>query len=191
MRRCVRLCYLPVEFIRELWRAGIRSSDSEIASWLRQRMYRTSCMIDTNVVVTNSENFKSGDRSSLYHSCYILNTHGKFALGNDSHLGAFCYVNVRHGNISIGDDVAIGPGTKIIAYTNHYQYGKKVTEVRVTKDITIMNNVFIGANCTVLPGTSIKSNVVVGAGSIVKGELEENSIYAGAPCRKIKALPGY
>jgi galactoside O-acetyltransferase len=147
-------------------------------------------MIDTNVVVTNRKNFRSGHGSCLYHSCYILNTNGTFTIGNDSHLAAFCYANVCHGSISIGDDVAVGPGTKIIAHTNHYEYGKKVTEVRVTKDVTIMNNVFVGANCTILPGTLIRNNVVVGAGSIVKGELEENSIYAGVPCRRIKALPG-
>ncbi|MEW6380566.1 MAG: acyltransferase [bacterium] len=107
-------------------------------------------------------------------------------MGNNSHLGAFCYVNVCFGTVTIGDDVAIGPGTKIIAYSNHYQYGKKITEVRITEDVTIGNNVFIGANCIILPGTIIPDNTIVGAGSVVKGKLESNSIYGGVPCKRIK-----
>ena len=144
-------------------------------------------MIDTNVFIKNRKNFKSGHRSCLYHSGYILNTNGKFVIGNNSHLGAFCYVNVCYGSVSIGDDVAVGQGRKIIAYSNHYECGKKVTETKFTADIVIKNNVFIGANCTVLPGTIINDNIVIGAGSIIKGELETNSIYAGVPCRKIKS----
>ncbi len=103
-------------------------------------------------------------------------------------MGAFCYVNVCYGNLKIGDDVAIGPHTSIIVYSNHYEAGKKVTETRITQDITIGNNVFIGANCTILPGTVIGDDVVIGAGSVVKGNLEESAVYAGAPCRKIKDL---
>ena len=109
-------------------------------------------------------------------------------MGTNSHMGAFCYVNVCYGNLKIGDDVAIGPHTSIIVYSNHYEPGKKVTETRITKDITIGNNVFIGANCTILPGTEIGDDVVIGAGSVVKGKLEESAVYAGAPCKKIKDL---
>lgn len=108
-------------------------------------------------------------------------------MGNNSHLGAFCYVNVCYGNVSIGDHVAIGPGTKLIAYSNYYQQGKKVTEEKITKDVIINNNIFIGANCTILPGSIINSNVVIGAGSVVRGTLDANSIYAGVPCKKIKS----
>lgn len=43
--------------------------------------------------------------------------------------------------------------------------------------------VFIGANCVILPGSIIHENVVIGAGSVVKGEIEENSVYAGLPVK--------
>ncbi len=87
----------------------------------------------------------------------------------------------------IGEDVAVGPGTKIIAYSNYYHPEKKVTEVKITGDILIKNNVFLGANCTILPGTIINENVIVGAGSLVEGELEANAIYVGIPCKKVKS----
>ncbi|MBT9314590.1 acyltransferase [Leptothoe spongobia] len=180
-------CKLIIDFFLGFIEAFIRGNHSELAVCLRRIVYKTECFIDTNVLITNKNNFKSGNKSCLYHACYILNTHGTFSIGDNSHLAAFCYVNVCHGTVSIGNDVAIGPGTKVIAYSNHYNFGKKVTEERVIKNIVIKNNVFIGANCTILPGSIINENVVVGAGAIIKGALEANSIYAGVPCKKIKS----
>ena len=86
----------------------------------------------------------------------------------------------------IRDSVAIGPGTKIIAYSNHYEAGKNVTDVRTTGHVVIGNNVFIGANCTLLPGTVVGDDVVIGAGSVVRGELAGNAIYAGVPCKEVR-----
>jgi len=57
--------------------------------------------------------------------------------------------------------------------------------------ITIGNNVFIGINSTLLPNTRIGDNVIIGAGSLVKGELKSNSVYAGVPVRYICSLDEY
>lgn len=176
-----------LNFILQFLEGLSRANSSVIAVSVRKKIYRTSCMIDTNVYITNKDNFCADYKSALYHGTYILNNHGKFYIGKNSHLGAYCYVNVCYGNVSLGDDVAIGPGTKIIAYSNHYAKGKKITEERKIGEIIIGNNVFIGANCTILPDTIVHDNVIVAAGSVVKGELESNSIYGGMFCRKIKS----
>jgi acetyltransferase-like isoleucine patch superfamily enzyme len=179
-------------FFRESWRFlgqfgadAVRGNDSLIAARLRRNALRTEAHIDTGVRVASASRLSLGKGSALYHGCYILNTSGQFTMGERSHLGANCYVNVCHGNITVGDDVAVGPGSSIIAYSNHYEKGRKVSEVRITRDVKIGNNVFIGGNCTVLPGTVIHDNVVVAAGSVVRGELESNAIYGGVPCRPI------
>lgn len=186
VKRISRYLLESLHFIIEIPMTFIRNNESIIGERLRRRYYRTRCKIDTNVIISNWHNFSSGVCSCLYHGCYILTTNGRFVIGNNSHLGAFCYVNVCYGNIIIGDDVAIGPGTKIIAYSNYYQFGEKVTQEKISKDIIIGNNVFIGANCIILPGTIIHENVIIGAGSVVKGEIDENSIYAGLPAKKLK-----
>lgn len=56
------------------------------------------------------------------------------------------------------------------------------------KEIKIGNNVFIGANCTILPGTVIADNCIVGAGSVIRGKVESNSIVCGNPAKKIGEL---
>lgn len=164
----------------------VGNCDSRIASLLRRGLYRTCCAIDTNVVIKNRSNFSAGSGSALYHGTYIHNREGLFRIGENSHLGAYCFVNACQGSVVIGDNVAIGPGAKIIAYSNHFERGKKVTESRKVSEIRIGNNVFIGANCTILPESRIGDNVVVAAGAVVRGVLEADSVYGGVPCRLIR-----
>jgi acetyltransferase-like isoleucine patch superfamily enzyme len=57
--------------------------------------------------------------------------------------------------------------------------------------INIGNNVFIGQGATLLPGTKIGDNVVVGARSLVKGNLPGGFVYAGIPAREICTIEEY
>lgn len=173
-------------FLKGCAYAVLRHNPSSIAQELRSRIYRTDCKIDTGVVITAPAQFACGEACALYHGTYILNGNGHIHMGDRSHLGAMCYVNVFHGEVRIGNDVAIGPHTDIIAYSNHYEAEEKITDCRTQEDISLGDNVFIGAHSTLLPGTQIEDNVVVGAGSVVKGRLDTNSVYAGTPCRKIR-----
>jgi acetyltransferase-like isoleucine patch superfamily enzyme len=50
---------------------------------------------------------------------------------------------------------------------------------------------WIGHGAMILPGTSIGRNVVVGAGSVVRGKIEDHCVVAGAPARVVRRLePG-
>jgi acetyltransferase-like isoleucine patch superfamily enzyme len=173
-------------FFRGAFLSALRGNDSRAAARLRRWAYRTPCYIDTEVFITDRRNFSAAEGTALYHGCYILNRRGFFSMGRRSHLGAYCYVNVNHGRLTIGDDVAIGPGCRLIVYSNHYEAGRKVTDLRITRDIIIGSNVFIGADCVILPGSVIGDNTVFAAGAVVKGELEPNAVYGGAPCRLIE-----
>lgn len=66
-------------------------------------------------------------------------------------------------------------------YKDVIRYGK----------ITIDDNCFIGANCTILPGVHIGKNTIVGACSLVNKDLEPNSVYAGVPARRISSIEEY
>lgn len=57
--------------------------------------------------------------------------------------------------------------------------------------IIIGNNVTIGLRSTVLYGTNVGDNVIIGSGSVVKGELKSNSVYAGIPARYICSIEEY
>lgn len=51
------------------------------------------------------------------------------------------------------------------------------------KDIYIGENCFIGARAMILPGTRIGKNCIVGAGSVVKGNIPDNSVVMGNPAK--------
>ncbi len=53
------------------------------------------------------------------------------------------------------------------------------------KPISVGKDSFIGARVSLLPGTEIGENCIIGAGSVVKGKIPDNSIVIGNPARVI------
>lgn len=51
--------------------------------------------------------------------------------------------------------------------------------------ITIGDNVFVGANSTIIYDVTIGNNVIIGAGSVVTKDIPDGSVAAGVPCRII------
>jgi carbonic anhydrase/acetyltransferase-like protein (isoleucine patch superfamily) len=175
-----------LRFFQQCGYGMVRHNTSKIAGRLRKWSLGTNCQIDTAVAITHPTHFHAGLGSALGHGCHIGNKNGRISLGANSHFGAYCHVNVVQGNVTIGDDVAIGPGTCVISYSNQYTPGEDICTSKITDDVLIHDHVFVGANVTILPGTVIESNVVVGAGSVVKGHLKSNGLYVGAPCRRVR-----
>ena len=54
------------------------------------------------------------------------------------------------------------------------------------RPVRIGSHSFIGANVFILPGTTIGNNVIIGAGSVVRGVIPDNSIVIGNPAQVIK-----
>ncbi|MBQ2779758.1 MAG: hypothetical protein IJF46_08310 [Bacteroidaceae bacterium] len=50
------------------------------------------------------------------------------------------------------------------------------------------DNVWIGAGVQVLPGVTIGSNVVIGAGAVVVKDIPDNVVAVGNPCRVLRAI---
>lgn len=72
------------------------------------------------------------------------------------------------GGLKMGNNVNIGPNT-IIVTANHDKYDhRKVTDL---KGVQIGNNVWIGANCSILAGAQIGDEVTIGAGCVISGAI--------------------
>ena len=54
--------------------------------------------------------------------------------------------------------------------------------------ITVGNHVWFGGGCRILPGVTIGSNVVIGAGSVVTHDIPDNCVAAGNPCRILRYI---
>lgn len=66
-----------------------------------------------------------------------------------------------------------------------YVEGKGYSFQEKKGKIVIGDNVFIGANSTLLYDVTIGSNVIIGAGSVVTKDIPDGTVCAGVPCRVI------
>ncbi|MBA3653341.1 MAG: acyltransferase [Actinobacteria bacterium] len=90
--------------------------------------------------------------------------------------------------ITIDDDVTIGPNVYITDHNHAYDD----VGVPIGRQFPIGDAVHIGAGSwlatgvIVLPGARIGRNVAVAAGSVVRGEIPDHAVIAGAPARVVR-----
>lgn len=105
-------------------------------------------------------------------------------------IGERCFVNsgtvIYTGNgIQIGNDVLIAANCTLAPVNHGYQSRDNTIReqgfLASKGGIEIEDDVWIGAGCVILDGTTIRKGVVIAACSLVRGELEEYGIYAGTP----------
>ena len=119
--------------------------------------------------------------------------------GSTLHMGARFY---NPCNIEIGEDSIIGEDTVLdgrdkLVIGSHVDIASEVMiynsqhNVRdpnfraICAPVVIENYVFIGPRTIILPGVTIKSGAVVGAGAVVAKDVEENVIVGGVPAKQI------
>lgn len=112
-----------------------------------------------------------------------------------------------NGSISLGNYILISPGTSIrsaesidigdstmiasdVVITDSDWHGiyDRTDYVATPKPVKIHKNVWIGERSIILKGTQIGENSIIGAGSVVHGDIPPNSVYAGNPAREVKKL---
>lgn len=70
---------------------------------------------------------------------------------------------------------------------SEYRVGDKRDDSHTkSKEIIIEDKVFIGASSIILKGTHIGEGAIIGAGSVVSGNVPPYEIWAGNPARYIK-----
>ena len=90
------------------------------------------------------------------------------------------------GGIEIGDDCLIGHNTTI-ATLNHDFNPQRRADL-IPKKVRIENKVWIGSDCTILPGVTIGEGAIIGAGSVVTKNIPPNTIAVGNPAKVIRKI---
>lgn len=92
------------------------------------------------------------------------------------------------GAVTIGDNVQIAPNVSIYTAGHPIHPDSRNSGYEYGIPITIGDNVWIGGNVVILPGVTIGSNSVIGAGSVVAKDIPSWVIAAGNPCRVIRSI---
>ena len=115
-----------------------------------------------------------------FYNIENLQAHGPIYIGPGSWISLI-------GHLLIGQGTIIGPRVKIHTGNHNYNsdmlpYGKDF----IVKDVHIGENVWIGADVTILPGVHIGDGAVVGACSCVTKDVPAMAIVGGNPAKIIK-----
>lgn len=113
---------------------------------------------------------------------------GDLLIGENSVINAGCVLYTGNG-IRIGSQVAVAANCTF-APVNHAfrERGRPIREQGFLPSrggIVVEDDVWIGANCVLLDGAVLHQGCVIGAGSVVRGEVAAYSVNAGVPLRVI------
>jgi carbonic anhydrase/acetyltransferase-like protein (isoleucine patch superfamily) len=111
----------------------------------------------------------------------LLSIGDRCVIGRGSHI-------VAHQEITIGDDVWTGPYVYITDQNHGYEdpdtpIGRQFP---VNSPVSIGAGSWLGAGAIVLPGARIGRNVVVAAGSVVRGDVPDYCVVAGVPAKVVR-----
>lgn len=90
--------------------------------------------------------------------------------------------------ITLGKDCMFSSDISIWASDTHQIIDKTTHKVMnaTKKGVVIGNHVWCGTRCTILKGTNVQDNSIIGAASVVSGSFEPNVIIAGNPAKQLK-----
>lgn len=110
----------------------------------------------------------------------------KIRIGDNSQIGINC---IMDNDVIIGKDVIMGPD--VIIYTSSHEYKELGIPINQQghmphRQVTIGNNVWIGARCIILPGVTIEDNSIIGANTVVTKDVPKNAVFCGSSGKVVK-----
>jgi acetyltransferase-like isoleucine patch superfamily enzyme len=108
-------------------------------------------------------------------------------IGKNIFIGDNVYVELENAKyLEIQDNVVLSAFTKIVLHDSSLN---NIDNFQILYgNVIIKNNSYIGINSTILPGSVVGENTILGANSLVKGKLKSNSVYAGVPAKYLYSI---
>jgi galactoside O-acetyltransferase len=132
-----------------------------------------------------------GDNTILSNQVMISCKNGSITIGRDVGINAQTIVQSTSGNaVAIGDDCVIGQRCLVIGGGN-YDVSDRHALIRTSPilddgGVTVENNVWLGANVSVLGGVTIGQGSVAGAGAVISRSVPPYSVCMGVPARVVR-----
>lgn len=152
-----------------------------------------------NIKISSSSDVQTnfiGDNTNIWQYVVVLD---KAIIGSDVNICSHCFiendvtigdrVTIKNGNqiwdgLRVEDDVFIGPN---VTFTND-KFPRSKHLIKNFTNTIIKRGASIGGGSTILPGITIGENAMVGAGSVVTSDVQDNSLVIGNPARHIRFI---
>jgi acetyltransferase-like isoleucine patch superfamily enzyme len=128
---------------------------------------------------------KDVDKSFRLFPPFYTDCGKNIKIGKNVFINACCRFQDQ-GGIEIGDGSLIGHNTTIATLNHDFSPAKR--QNLTPNPVKIGKNVWIGSDCTILPGVEIGDGAIIGAGSVVTKSVPKNTIAVGNPARVIKEI---
>lgn len=109
-------------------------------------------------------------------------------VGDRSSFATGCFIGCS-GAITIGNDVMLGPGVQLHSENHRFDdvHGTIKSQGVERRFVTIEDDCWIGAGSIVTAGVTIGRGSVIGANSVVTGDVPAFAVAAGAPARVLRS----
>jgi len=182
---------------------GIFEVCHEIASILYSKIFFSGyhIYVDTTTTILGLKYMEIGSLSVVgkYNRIEVVGEYGgiKFspklkigcnvAMYDKNHIGCAKYVE-------IGDNCLFGSNVYLTDHNHGWYRGDNQSDISVPpaqrdlgcEEVILGKNVWVGENVVILPGSHIGDNVIIGANSVVHGDIPANSIAVGSPAKVVK-----
>jgi len=140
------------------------------------------------------EGAQIGEGSRVWHFVHVC---GGARIGKGVSLGQNVFVGNKvtigdkckiQNNVSVYDNVTLEEGVfcgPSMVFTNVYNPRSLIERKNEYRDTLIKKGVTLGANCTVVCGTTIGEFAFVGAGAVVNKDVKPYALMVGVPARQI------
>jgi len=141
-----------------------------------------------------------GAGSRIWHWVHVC---GGARIGRGCSLGQNVFVGSRvaigdnvkiqnnvsvYDNVTLEDDVFCGPS---MVFTNVYNPRSAVSRKDEYRDTLVKQGATLGANCTIVCGTTIGCYAFVGAGAVVNRDVPDYALMVGVPAKQIGWMSAY
>lgn len=124
--------------------------------------------------------------------CNLLRREPELSVGDGTFIGHDCSFNVAD-SITIGRHCLLAGGVSIRDLDGHPTDAALRREHRPTpcegiRPVVIGDDVWIGANATILKGVNVGDRAIIGAGAVVTSDVPCDTVVAGNPARIVRTL---
>jgi len=140
------------------------------------------------------EGARIGDGSRIWHFVHVC---GGARIGKNVSLGQNVFVGNRvvigdhckiQNNVSVYDNVTLETGVfcgPSMVFTNVYNPRSLIERKDAFQDTLVREGATLGANCTIICGTTIGSYAFIGAGAVVTEPVPDFALMVGVPARQV------
>ena len=144
--------------------------------------------VGVGVLVLHPNTFDIGDAVFIGNQTFLQGRHdGRCIIGAHTWIGPQSYFDCR--DLELGEYVGWGPGAKVLG-SEHTGEPADVPIIQtdlVIKPVRVDAGADIGVNAVLLPGVTVGTGAIVGAGAVVTKDVAPHAIVAGVPAKFLRS----